>query len=170
MTSPNLIRRLRYLYTTERNFVYVFSGLAIYTAIAYPIRSVVLLLYGLVLIAYLLFQGQRYWQVKLFRLLNQPIQEVAQLAFFHRAKRVTHWLFGLMPLVCLLQGLLLGWRITLTIRILLALLTNGFAVLEYINYYHWQLMIDTLADVHYLRRHHKLKIASLASDLAAQRL
>jgi hypothetical protein len=81
MTSPNLIRRLRYLYTTERNFVYVFSALTIYTAIAYPIRSVVLLLYGLVLIAYLLFQGQRYWQVKLSRLLNQPIQEVAQLAF-----------------------------------------------------------------------------------------
>jgi hypothetical protein len=170
MTSPNLIRRLRYLYTTERNFVYVFSALTIYTAIAYPIRSVVLLLYGLVLIAYLLFQGQRYWQVKLSRLLNQPIQEVAQLAFFHRAKRVTHWLFGLMPLVCLLQGLLVGWHITLTTRILLALLANGFAVLEYINYYHWQLMIDTLADVHYLRRHHKLKIASLASDLATQRL
>lgn len=170
MTSPNLIRRLRYLYTTERAFVYVFSGITIYTTLAYSIRSVVLLLYGLVLIAYLLFQGQRYWQVKLSHLLNQPIQEGAHLAFFHRAKRINHWLFGFMPLVCLLQGLLFGWHITISTRISLAILANGFAVLEYINYYHWQLMIDTLADAQYLRRHRKLKVASLASDLAAQRL
>ncbi len=44
-----------------------------------------------------------------------------------------------------------------------------FAILEYINYYHWQLMHDSAADWAFLRRHRRLRRASLAQDLVHAR-
>lgn len=41
-----------------------------------------------------------------------------------------------------------------------------FAALEYVNYYHWQLMHDSRADWAYLRRYRRLRRSSLASDLS----
>jgi hypothetical protein len=169
MNKPQLMRRLTYLFTTERFFVYVFSALLVYVLLAYPFPSVVLLLYGLGVVTYLLFQGQRYWQLKRDRLRGTPIPKTTPWAFFRQSKGINQWLVGFMPLVCLLQLQLLGWPTTAEKGLLLAVLTNGFGVLEYVNYYHRQLMIDTGADVQYLRRHHKLKVASLAKDLAEQK-
>jgi hypothetical protein len=149
--------------------MYVFGALCGYVAFFYPIRSIILLLYGLGVITYLLFQGQRYWQVKLTGLLRNPLPTATHLTFFNRARKMDRWLLRFMPLVGLLQVLLLKGQYTSSTRFLLAVLANCFAVLEYINYYHWQLMIDTKADVTYLRLHRRLKEAGLARDLARQR-
>ena len=46
-----------------------------------------------------------------------------------------------------------------------ALAANAFGILEHINYYHRQLSIDNLADVKYVLRNKKLKVASLAKNL-----
>jgi hypothetical protein len=43
---------------------------------------------------------------------------------------------------------------------------NAFGILEHINYYNRQLMIDNTSDLNYLMRYKKLKIASLAKDLS----
>lgn len=170
MSIPYLVRRLQYLHTTERAFVYVFGALCVYVPLFYPVRGVILLVYGLGMNSYLLFQGQRYWQVKLAGLLHKPLPKATYLAFFYQAKKINQWLLRFMPLVCLLQVLLMKWEVVFSTGFLLAALTNCFAVLEYINYYHWQLMIDTRADVTYLRQHRKLKVAGLARDLARQRI
>jgi len=45
------------------------------------------------------------------------------------------------------------------------ILANVIGVLEHINYYHKQLMVDNLSDVKYLLRNKKLKVASLKKDL-----
>ena len=45
--------------------------------------------------------------------------------------------------------------------LLLGILANVIGVLEHINYYHRQLMIDNLSDIKYLLRNKRLKVASL---------
>ena len=40
-----------------------------------------------------------------------------------------------------------------------------FAVLEYVNYFHWQLTHDQVSDVRYLLRWRRLRESSLATDL-----
>ena len=54
--------------------------------------------------------------------------------------------------------------------IYLALFANIFGILEHINYYNRQLMIDNKSDLNYLLRNRKLKIASLAKDLKENKL
>ena len=50
--------------------------------------------------------------------------------------------------------------------IYLAVFANIFGILEHINYYNRQLMIDNTSDLNYVIRNRKLKIASLAKDLS----
>lgn len=64
-----------------------------------------------------------------------------------------------------LQLLTLDWSAGDIQIILWSFFANTFALLEYINYYHTQLMVDTLADFKYIIRNKKLKPASLAKDL-----
>jgi len=47
-----------------------------------------------------------------------------------------------------------------------ASIANIFGILEHINYYNRQLMIDNPSDLYYVMRYKKLKIASLAKDLS----
>ena len=47
-----------------------------------------------------------------------------------------------------------------------AIIANIFGILEHINYYNRQLMIDNASDLNYVIRNRKLKIASLAKDLS----
>ena len=54
--------------------------------------------------------------------------------------------------------------------IYLAVFANIFGILEHINYYNRQLMIDNKSDINYLLRNRKLKIASLAKDLKENKL
>jgi hypothetical protein len=46
-----------------------------------------------------------------------------------------------------------------------AVVANIFGVLEHINYYNRQLMVDNISDLNYIVLNRKLKIASLAKDL-----
>jgi len=50
------------------------------------------------------------------------------------------------------------------------ILSNIFAILEHINYYNRQLMIDNSSDLEYLKRYKRLKVASLAKDLKENKL
>mgnify|MGYP000120839544 CR=1 FL=1 len=74
-------------------------------------------------------------------------------------------LISLIPIIFAIQLYQNDWEIIPENLILWGVLANIFAILEYINYYNRQLMIDNLADFEYLKRNKKLKIASLAKDL-----
>jgi len=39
------------------------------------------------------------------------------------------------------------------------------AVLEYVNYFHWQISYDSPSEIRYLLRHRRLKRATLVRDL-----
>jgi hypothetical protein len=63
----------------------------------------------------------------------------------------------------LTSGPKIGEYYTIT---LISFAANAFGILEHINYYHTQLMIDNTSDLSYLLRNRKFKKASLAKDLS----
>jgi hypothetical protein len=67
--------------------------------------------------------------------------------------------------VFILQVFLNNWTIKTENLIYWAIIANVFGILEHINYYNRQLMIDNSSDLNYVIKNRKLKIASLAKDL-----
>ena len=74
-------------------------------------------------------------------------------------------MIGLIPLVFIIQLYFNNWEVKTENLIFWAIIANVFGILEHINYYNRQLMIDNASDLNYVIRNRKLKIASLAKDL-----
>ena len=72
----------------------------------------------------------------------------------------------LIPLVIIFQLYLNNWTLKTENLMFWASIANIFGILEHINYYNRQLMIDNPSDLYYVMRYKKLKIASLAKDLS----
>ena len=164
-TKDKLIRRLGWYYPTERFNVFLFTTCALFIAFYFPLQDTIFLLYGLVLSTFILFQGQHYWKVKLFRLTGKFIDVQQNLRFFEKCKQWNLRLIYCMPLVLGLQFYSVGWTWAGDNLIGWGLLANFLAVLEHINYYFRQLMIDNRADFTYLIRYRRLKVSSLFKDL-----
>lgn len=79
-------------------------------------------------------------------------------------KKVNWTIIGLWPLFVLAR-LLGGAPFSSGLDVVVSLGFYILAVLEQINYYHYQLMYDTAADWHYLMTHKKLKPSKLSQDL-----
>ncbi|MAP79629.1 MAG: hypothetical protein CL526_00945 [Aequorivita sp.] len=166
MSKAKLINRLRWYYPLEKFHAFVtFPLLTVYFLMHNPIAKSIMFVYGMIVCIAILYQGQRYWQLKLWHLQNKPFSQVKNLKFFRGAKRLNILLIIAMPVVFIIQVLVAKWSLNDTNIIFWTLLANLFAVLEYINYYHKQLMVDNFADVNYIVRNKKLKTASLAKDL-----
>ncbi|NML61208.1 hypothetical protein HHL21_08960 [Massilia sp. RP-1-19] len=117
---------------------------------------------ALAMLAYILVQGTLYWHLKLRSLEDQtPLP-----AYFDMVFRSFKWsnviAIGTMLLVLLLADRNsvseadIGWSVGLLAG----------AVLEHINYYHYQLMYDTRASFGHLLRNCRLRKAALGIDLA----
>lgn len=165
MSKPKLIARLNWYFPTERFNVFLFTSVMVFIALHFRLRDVLALLYGLLLMTFVLFQGQQYWKLKLFRLTNKFFDGPKNLRLFKKARRLNAMMIALIPFVFLVQLFLAGWRIQPKNLFWWGVAANAFGVLEYINYFHRQLMIDTVADLKWIRRNKRLKIASLRKDL-----
>lgn len=171
MSKKALIKRLSWYYPLEKFHAFVtFPLLVVYLLYHYALADILFLVYGLVVCILILLQGQHYWKLKLHRLSGKTFSQVKSLQFFRKSKRVNIILIGLMPLVLLLQLSITDWRTIPDNLMIWAVCANAFAVLEHINYYHRQLMIDNEADLRYLLTNRKLKIASLKKDLEESKL
>ena len=118
----------------------------------------------------ILYQGQYYWKLKLDRLLSKAVNQEKGLHFFRQSKKLNLVLIGLMSLFFLIQWYLQQWQFTANNMLYWGMLANVFAILEYINYYHIQLMVDNKYDVQYLVKNKRLKKASLAKDLRENKI
>lgn len=165
-TKQRLINRLKWYYPLEKLHTFVsfpfFIALVLYV---YPIQETIFIIYGLLVCIYILYQGQKYWKIKLYRLRNQPIDQEKNLQFFKKSKKINVFLIGLIPIVFVIQLWVLNWKITVDTLFFFSVFVNVFAVLEHINYYHIQLMIDNKYDFQYVLRNKKLKPERLANDL-----
>jgi len=168
LSKAKLIKRLKWYYPTERFHTFVtFPLIAILLLLFYSVTDIFFLLYGLLVCIYILYQGQHYWKLKLFKLTNRPFDQQKNLAFFERSKRINLILIAAIPLVFLLQWYVTNWSFSSNNLIIWGCLANLFAVVEHLNYYVIQISIDNEADVDYLKKNRRLKKAHLAKDLEA---
>ncbi len=117
---------------------------------------------ALSLLVYILVQGTFYWHLKLRSIVGQA----ALPSYFYQVFRGFKW-SNLIAIGCMLVVLFLLKHKSLSdadMRWSVGLLLG--AVLEQINYYHYQLMYDTRAAFDHLRRHCRLRKAALGIDIA----
>ncbi len=165
MSKVNLVKRLSWYYPTERFNAFMFAGVFIFVIIKYGFINTLFLSYGLLLMTVILFEGQYYWKLKLYRLTNKQFNQLKNINLFKKLKGVNTGLIALVPIVLFLQLLLQDWTLKPGNLFYWGLAANIFGILEHVNYFYRQLMIDNLADVQYILRNKKLKIASLKKDL-----
>ncbi|ELR68208.1 hypothetical protein C900_00623 [Fulvivirga imtechensis AK7] len=108
--------------------------------------------------------------MKLYSLIGKLINQEKYLEFFRKSKKINLVLMGLIPLFLIIQLMLQNWTFTNNKMLFWGVLANVFTILEYINYYHTQLMMDNKYDIEYLIRNKKLKRASLAKDLMENKI
>ena len=165
MTKRRLINRLKWYYPLEKlHTFFTFPLLLLYVLWSYSWHEIIFLCYGLLVCIFILYQGQLYWNLKLKKLRNIPFNQQYNLKFFRKSRKINLLLLFLMPAILLSQLILQG-NFFLSSELIWGVIANIFAVLEYINYYHTQLMIDNKYDMNYVLRNKKLKKASLAGDL-----
>jgi hypothetical protein len=162
MTNDALHARLRYLRNAE-----AVLALALPCALAwYWWRSEAAVDWALrlpptVLVGLMLLQGAFYWHLKLVSIRShEPLP--AYFRPLYRSFRTAD-LIALIVMTIWLGVIALRGAARTDLAWAAGIL--GFAVLEFVNYFGFQLMHDTGADFHYLRRHRRLRRAALATDL-----
>lgn len=171
MSKSRLIKRLKWYYPTEKFHAYVtFPVLLLYLLLTNPIRNMILLSYGLIVCIVVLYQGQYYWKLKLSRLKGEFVGQDNNIKFFKKSKRLNWILVLIMLPVLLLQLYIQKWSFETNEMFVWGILANVFAVLEHVNYYYIQLMVDNKYDIEYLMNNKRLKKASLAKDLIENRI
>lgn len=171
MGKEKLIKRLSWYYPLEKIHAFItFPLLTLYFVLKNPIIQSIWFIYGMVLCIIILYQGQKYWQLKLWRLQNKPFSQKKNLNFFNNAQRINQLLILGIPVIFAIQYFIIDWSTVDFNVIFYSSVVNIFAILEYINYYHKQLMVDNTSDLQYIIRNKKLKTASLAKDLKKNRI
>lgn len=164
-SRPRLLRRLRNLRNVEWFNV---PFLIVILSLTWPDRTLDMIwqrLSAYLVVAGLLLIGGWYWHLKVRQIgEGRPIE--SELAVLARAKWIAATVLAVVSIALLVSSLRgLGstadrWWAT------------GFLVLawlEYVNYFHLQLMHDTRSDLARLKRTRRLRRSWLASDLEAYR-
>jgi len=148
MSKKRLIERLNWYYPQERVHIFVtFPVLLLFLIFINPIKNIIFLAYGMIVCIVIQYQGPHYWKLKLQRLKGEKADNDKN---FFSSKKINLLLIGLIPVFPFVQLFILNWNIRKNQLFFWAVLANGFAVLEYINYYHIQLMIDNKYDFEYV--------------------
>ena len=163
MTRGRVIARLRRLRDWEAVSVVVMPAIAVYV---WPeidgLAGWLIRVPALVMVSLILAQGTAYWHLKLRSVRTRAPLPTWFCGAFRRSR--TAAAAGLLASAVVLIGShALGKGSTLDFVWGWGLLT--FATLEYVNYFHVQLMHDSFADWRYLGRHRRLREAPLRTDL-----
>ncbi|MBC8078356.1 MAG: hypothetical protein H7Y32_19910 [Chloroflexales bacterium] len=164
MNRQHITHRLRYLRDWEFLNVFLLPACLAVVIASLELPTWLLYSYSLFLICLVLAQGALYWHLKLrtIRTATRPLP-----AYFHgvftRFKRSNIIFIAGYPL---LFGYALATQQTQAGEPIWATVFWLFAILEHINYYHYQLMHDTVNDMQYLLRNKRLRQSPIATDLA----
>jgi hypothetical protein len=152
----NYLRRMEALAAVVLPIVFILDWRRPATDVHWPLG-----LAALVSVSYLLVQGALYWQLKHSALSGSAPLPSYFCRLFNAFKASNLVLFGGVALGFVVQIVGAGWSAQLAWPLGIFL----FAVLEHINYYHYQLMYDTSASVRYVLRNRRLRKAALGVDL-----
>lgn len=165
--KDRLIKRLRYLWTFELFDGFFLPAMAIFLA-WYLERSLGLFaIYSAALVAWILWQGAAYWWLKLRAVKANSDIAPEHLRWFAALKRINWVLIGLLPVLLVGKGLMSTFfRSGLDLFVGLGFYV--LAILEQINYYHYQLMYDYASDWRDLIEKKRLKRSSLRRAMDRQ--
>lgn len=169
-TRQRLIKKLQWTFQVEGMNAFMFFGILIFLNASYRSINLLFLSYGMLLMCFILMQGTYYWWLKLSVINERPIFQRTSLLRFRKFKRINQIGLALIPLVLLIQWVISGKQLSGDNFLFWAIFANVFAVLEYINYYHKQLMYDNSHDLKYLFYNKTLKEASLHKDLRENKI
>jgi hypothetical protein len=118
-------------------------------------------------ICVILAQGVFYWHLKLQSIrkseITLPAYAYQIFSFFKRANLLLFVIYpGMYSLGKTTQSVDFGVSIWSNLLYI-------FGILEYVNYYHYQLSHDNLKDIRYLIKHKKIRRSPLWTDLAQNR-
>ena len=167
MNPGTLAKRYRHLWTGEALSAIIFVVLLVAGAVQQGAWvNWIARAYGVGIVVWILMQAVVFWRWKL-RLLAQgqrtlPAEVVLRFRFF---KNLNWILIAAFPLVVLVEWLAAGGRLSHVDVGLGTLFLLG-AIVEQINYYHYQLMyFDSRYDWRYLKLHKRFRIGSIARML-----
>jgi len=170
--KEKLVKRLRYLWTWELFDSFFLPAVVIFSARTLQRSIGLFTIYSAGLVTLILWQGTAYWWLKLravrtdSEIGRRPLcRALPALAVM---KKVNWVLIGMLPVLLGVQGLV-GTAFRSDLDVIAGLGLYVLAVLEQINYYHYQLMYDTAADWPYLTTHKRLKRSKLYQDLSELR-
>lgn len=156
------------LYTGESAAMLMFILTSFIVDKAYPQLKLYYLAsfwFSFFLLEFLLVQGSMYWYAKWKRLKDENIS-LTPIKMVQRLKKLQKWNIAviiLAPIVFVIE--IIKWQHSLPIGgLALAGFIYIFAVLEYINYFHIQLMYDNSSDIKYLLDSKKLKQSCISKD------
>jgi hypothetical protein len=158
--KSKLVKRLRYLWTWELFDSFFLPALAIIIARVAKSPLGLFTIYSTALVALILWQGTAYWWLKLQAIKTDSRISSKHLRWFSVLKKVNWGLIGLLPLLLVLK-VLAGNASSSSLDVIAGLGFYGLALLEQINYYHYQLMYDYPPDWRRLVEEKKLKRSSL---------
>lgn len=159
-----LIKRLRYLWTWELFDSFFLPAVMIFAARIQRTPLGFFAVSNATLVTWILWQGAAYWRMKLRAVKNETTIAAQSLQKFRLMKTVNWGLIGLLPLLMIGKGVT-GPAFRSDLDVAAGLGFYVLAVLEQINYYHYQLMYDCPADWQYLLAHKRLKRSKLYRDL-----
>jgi hypothetical protein len=162
--KERLARRLRTLWTWELFDSFFLPVIVILCAKALQRRVGPFVIYSAGLVTWLLWQGAAYWWLKLQALQADSEIEARRLRWFSVLKRVNWVLIGTGPILLLAKALTEG-SLRFGFDLVVGVGFYALAVLEQLNYYHYQLMYDYPPDWRYLFEQKKLKRSSLRRAL-----
>lgn len=163
-----LIRRLRYLWTFELFDSFLFPAIVLWMSWYLQQPVGIFAIYSTGLVTFLLWQGAAYWWLRLrAHKTRSPIPR-GYLAWFRILRAVNWGLIALLPLTLAIVGGL-GLMVQSRLNLVAGAALYALAVLEQVNYYHYQLMYDYGPDWRYLVEHRRLKRSSLRRALGRAR-
>jgi hypothetical protein len=154
------IKRLRYLWTWELFDSFFLPAVVIFSAKTLQRPMGLFTIYSTGLVAWMLWQGAAYWWLKLRAVQMDSGIARKHLRWFQVLKKVNWVLIGMLPILLGGRGLM-GTVFSSGFDLVAGLGLYTLAVLEQINYYHYQLMYDYPPDWRYLVENKRLKRSSL---------
>ncbi len=163
MSRQNIILRLLYLRNWECVNIFLLPSCLYFTLTLLKIQKWQPYALGMFVICVVLAQGVFYWHLKLQTIYKKKL---ALPSYFYQIFSAFKWtnvvLLSIYPI------LLIVGKITPLINFRVSIWSNMiflFAIIEYINYYYYQLSHDNLNDIRYLMKHKKFRRAPLYVDL-----
>jgi len=167
MSRQNIIHRLRRLLNWEFANIFFLPTCLYVSLTSLQAQHWQPYAFSMFIICVILAQAAFYWHLKLQAIRKD---EVTLPSYFYQTFSFFKWTNVI--LLSIYPGLIFCNQMIVVVDFQVSIWSNLlflFAVLEYINYYHYQLSHDNLNDIRYLLKHKKFRKSPLYVDMSRNR-